>query len=131
MRPATGPPPAQDPTARGLIKAREGDVTFPYWGDNLNWHASGVRRDTLNGRHATTVFYDSVGGDRVAYTVVAVPALRIPSGHRDDKQFVVLRQRGRTVVTWREHGQTCLISMKSSPDSEQTLVWLAEQDAEA
>jgi hypothetical protein len=127
MQPATGPAPAQNPLAREHVKAREGRVSFPYWADDVKWRASGVRRDTIAGRHATTVFYDGLNGDRVAYTVVAIPALRTPAGQHQG-QYTVLRHGGSTIVTWREHGQTCLISMRTRPGGAKTLVWLAEQD---
>src|SRR5262249_37863373 len=123
--------PVQDPTKPAHVEAREGGVPFPYWNDDIKWQATGVRRDTLGGRHATTVFYDSATGQRVAYTVVSIPALRVPAGQRVGKRVVVLRQGGSTIVTWGEHGQTCLISTRSRPGSAAMLVWLAQQEENA
>ncbi len=131
MQPATGPAPARDPSSGEDIQVREGRVNFPYWADDIAWRASGIRQDSLAGHHATTVFYDDpASGNRAAYTVVATPALRVPTGRRIDKRFVVLQHAGSTIVTWREHGQTCIITARSTPTSAKLLVWLAQHDAQ-
>jgi hypothetical protein len=49
----------------------------------------------------------------VAYTIVSLPALSQPSANVTQKRGVALRTLsidGRTVVTWRRDGHTCVIS---------------------
>jgi hypothetical protein len=130
MQPATGPAPARDISAPDFVAAREGSVRFPYWSDEVPWKASGVRTDTLNGHHATTVFYRAPNGAQLAYTVVAVPALRIPAGQHQGR-FVLLHRDGQTVVTWREQGQTCVITASSSQVPDSRLIYLARHDEDA
>lgn len=50
-------------------------LSYPDWEDHFGFRARGVRRDTLNGRLVTTVFYDR-GASRVAYEIVSGPPLR-------------------------------------------------------
>lgn len=130
LRPATAPAPARDPAATGLVLAREGHVRFPYWAGESAWHPSGERMDSLDGRHATTVFYTAPGGIRLGYTVVGGRALPVPRGRVvavGANRFVVLRQGRQVIVTWRNHGQTCILN---APDlvPAAALVALAQQD---
>src|SRR5436305_7205681 len=54
------------------------EVYFPDWSHRFGWHATGQRTDRLGGRDAVTVYYDRQGR-QIAYTIVAKPALRVPS----------------------------------------------------
>jgi hypothetical protein len=89
-------------------------LTVPYWEDRFGWKAMGLRRDRLDGRTLTTVFYVR-GGHRLAYTIVSGPAL--PAGlagaHaavRAGTRLETISRAGRTVVTWRRSGRTCVLS---------------------
>ncbi|HEX2504193.1 MAG TPA: hypothetical protein VHK00_09620, partial [Miltoncostaeaceae bacterium] len=46
------------------------------------YRAVGERSDTIEGRQAATVYYSGPRGARVAYTIVAGPALDWPEGAR-------------------------------------------------
>ncbi len=57
-------------------------------------------------------------GMSVAYTIVAAPALAQPSSpvtHLGGFALQTLNLRGRTVVTWRRAGHTCVISASGVP----------------
>ncbi|HZP16189.1 MAG TPA: hypothetical protein VFA96_10225, partial [Nocardioides sp.] len=89
----------------------------------------GVRSDKLGGRQAVTVYYQRQGMS-VAYTIVGAPTLAKPSAPaRQLRQVVVqtLNLRGRSVVTWRRAGHTCVISASGVPVRvlEQLAVWQA------
>jgi hypothetical protein len=131
MQPATGPAPAQDVQTPNHVAVREGKVHFPYWTDDVFWSASGVRTDRLAGHHVTTVFYDDAltGSMRVAYTVVSHPGLKVPKG-RQIGRYTVLRHGDHTIVTWREHDQTCILSARNTDTTPANLVRLARQDAD-
>ena len=104
--------PAPDADSPGKLSTNVQDVYFPNWGDRFGWRASGERRDKLHGRSATTVYYDWKGR-RLAYTIVASPPLKTPSAAtstRDGVEFRTFEQDGRTVITWRRNGHTCVLS---------------------
>jgi hypothetical protein len=96
---ATRPPTTGTPAS---LPAVEG-VRFPRWDRRFRWRATGVRSDRLGDRDATTVYY-RYDGHRVGYTIVGGPALRSRPG------FHSSRIGGRTVVTWRRGGHTCVLS---------------------
>jgi anti-sigma factor RsiW len=68
-----------------------------------NWRAVGARADVVGGRPTRTVFYERAG-TRIAYTIVARPALAADPRRR------LVTTAGRTAVTWTRHGRTCLIA---------------------
>jgi hypothetical protein len=87
------------------------EIYFPDWRAELGWRAVGQRTDTLSGRRAVTVYYRR-GGDEVAYTIVATPPLPEPNAQALQARSVTvraLRSGGRTVVTWRRLGNTCVL----------------------
>jgi anti-sigma factor RsiW len=109
MQAAPVPDPS-DPGAR--LRQSVGDVYFPNWTESFHWHAVGARTDELDGRKAVTVYYDWKG-ERVAYTIVASPALAQPAAHRtwrDGTELRTLTQGGRLIVTWRRGDATCVLS---------------------
>jgi hypothetical protein len=88
------------------------DVYFPNWTSQFRWRAVGRRSDTINGRHAVTVYYQWRGRS-IAYTIVAAPALNAPAASTTNVNGTELRTldlSGRTVVTWRRAGHTCVLS---------------------
>lgn len=104
-RAPTAGPPARLPAVEG--------VRFPRWDEQFRWRAAGVRSDRLGGRDATTVYY-RYDGKRIGYTIVGGSALPLPSDAaravRGRTAFHSLRLGGRTVVTWRRRGHTCVLS---------------------
>jgi anti-sigma factor RsiW len=95
------------------------EVYFPDW-SRRHWHAVGQRIDQLGGRKAVTVFYEW-HGKQVAYTILAMPALRWPGTTTLRVSGVKLQSfsdHGRQVVTWRRSGHTCLLSGTNVPTGE-------------
>jgi hypothetical protein len=95
------------PSAAGL--------SFPDWARAFGFEAVGVRRDSLDGRLATTVFY-ARAGQRVAYTIVSGRALIAGTSMRttawDGMRLQSFDANGRTVVTWLRNGHTCVLSAR-------------------
>lgn len=125
-RPATGPAPAVSPEAPKLLAEAVGDVPFPNWLEKFGWRATGVRKDTIGGREATTVFYEKEG-KRIGYTIVAGDPLDVPEGatpaQREGVELAAITLDGREVVTWKRGGLTCILS--GDLVDRQTLVKLA------
>lgn len=88
------------------------EIYFPDWHATLGWRAIGERTDTLSGRRAVTVFYQR-GTTEVAYTIVATPPLPEPNATMIRAGSMTVRAlsiSGRTTVTWRRSGDTCVLS---------------------
>jgi hypothetical protein len=111
--PATGPAPgASGPVLRADIDG----VRFPDWGPKFGWHATGMRRDEIAGRRATTIFYEHEG-HRLGYTIVSGPALPRPAGariiERDGLRMSVYRDPrhgGHDVAVFERDQRTCVIA---------------------
>jgi hypothetical protein len=113
LRGPSAPAPAPDPEdPRAKLADWFQEVYFPNWSATLGWRPVGMRRDRLDGRPTTTVYYQRRDG-LVAYTIVGAPALPPPSGPLTRLNGFELRAfslAGRTVVTWRRAGHTCVLS---------------------
>jgi len=102
--PAPGPLASASTT---LLTAAVGDLHFPNWHSDGGWQASGERMDTVGGRAVTTVYYTDAG-TRLAYSIVASPALSgSPTG---SNQYTVLQKGSRVTVIWTDKGHTCTLS---------------------
>jgi anti-sigma factor RsiW len=125
---ATLPAPVPRPgEPAGTIGDGLQDVYFPDWKVHFHAVAVGQRTDGLGGRPAVTVYY-RWKGKMVAYTIVSLPALSQPSANVTHKHGVALRTLsvdGRTVVTWRRAGHTCVISGPglSTSDLQRLAAW--------
>jgi hypothetical protein len=103
------------------------EVYFPNWQDRFGWRAMGQRVDTINGRHAVTVYY-GWQGHTIAYTIVSAPALKAPVArvnwlHGTELRTLVID--GRLVVTWRRSNHTCVLSGVGVPvhDLQKLATW--------
>jgi anti-sigma factor RsiW len=88
------------------------EIYFPNWSYAFGWHATGQRADRLDGRKAVTVYY-ARAGQRIAYTIVTAPALKLPNATTYRLAGTELRSftmGERQVVTWRRAGHTCVLS---------------------
>jgi anti-sigma factor RsiW len=88
------------------------EVYFPDWQRSFGWWAAGQRVDKLGGRTAVTVYYGRPG-QRIAYTIVAAPALKLPNASthaQNGTEFRTFNLGNRVVVTWRRSGHTCVLS---------------------
>jgi hypothetical protein len=105
--------PAPEQNAPGRLETTIEGLYFPNWATRLHWRASGQRSDRINGRYAVTVYYDA-GNRRVAYTIVGAPVLEEPASasvaNEGGVQYRSFTMNGRTVVTWRQAGHTCILS---------------------
>jgi hypothetical protein len=117
-RPATDAAPAPDPATPRELEARAEGLAFPNWAETLGWRATGVRRDEIEGRSATTVFYER-GGRMVGYTIVSGEWIEPPEGARPAERAGTklwhLDDRGRPIVTWERDGRTCVLSGEDVP----------------
>jgi hypothetical protein len=135
LRGPSGPAPATDPNdPRMKLAQRLQGLYFPNWAGTLGWRAVGVRSDHLGGHPAVTVYYGRQGMS-LAYTIVGAPALAAPSTpvrHVGRVTLQTLSLDGRTVVTWRRAGHTCVISASGVPTRvlERLADWPAAQLAD-
>lgn len=109
--PSAGPPPRYDDAP--LLDREVGGIRFPRWEERFGWRASGLRTDRLGERSVATVYYSRTGR-RIGYTIVDGLALEPPvqggRATRAGTQLRYFRDGGRTVVTWRRRGRTCILS---------------------
>jgi hypothetical protein len=111
--PATQPAPeASDDTLRAEVQG----VRFPNWGAEFGWREAGMRRDELDGRPTTTVYYEHMG-HRLAYTIVSGPALPPPADarviRRDGLEIALYRDPrhgGHDVAVFERGGRTCVVA---------------------
>jgi hypothetical protein len=114
QRPASSSTPARLPGRPGLLDRKAEGLDFPDWEAKFRWRATGARRDELDGRRATTVFYENPRAARIAYTILSGPAIDPPDGARvavrEGTELRVVERGGRRVVTWLRGGHTCVLS---------------------
>jgi anti-sigma factor RsiW len=107
-----------DPAQPRLLKDQVDDVRFPNYEGKFGWEAEGVRTDEIGGRQTKTVFYRREGR-RIAYTIVEGEQLAWPPGsdraEREGVKLRVFEGDGRTAVTWRRNGRTCILSSTDVP----------------
>ncbi len=105
--------PKHDATNDALLQTKIEGLPFPDW-DQFEWRAAGARSDEIEGRRATTVYYDNPTGARAAYTIVGGEAIGAPEGARTvsvrGTPFHVLTRGGMRVVVWDRDGHTCVMS---------------------
>jgi hypothetical protein len=112
-RPAERPAPA---AAGPVLREQFAGVTFPEWGDEFGWHATGARSDRLDDRRTRTVYYEHTG-HRIAYTVVSGPPLEVPAHtrrvRRDGLTIALYRDTshgGHDVAIFERNGHTCVLA---------------------
>src|SRR5581483_4130109 len=119
-RPAVAAAPAHQGSSPTLGRLTAAGLPYPYWDDSFGFRAVGVRHDTLNGRPATTVFYQR-GHQRVGYTIVSGPSLRAGApahgGVWNGVAVRALQAHGMRVVTWLRHGHSCVLAGRNVPFS--------------
>ena len=110
---STAAAPRKTPGTAHLAAAVDG-VAFPYWEDRFGWRSTGTRRDYVNGRAVTTVFYADHRGRQIGYAIVAgTPAPTQDRGAiawRNGTRFRVLQLDGATVVSWLRDGHLCVVA---------------------
>jgi hypothetical protein len=99
------------PAVEDVFAGTQGPATAPAAGNEQidgasfphpeGWTATGTRTDEIGGRATKTVFYEK-DDQRIAYTIVAAPALQ-------DHDWV-LRSGKRLAYAWPKDNRTCIIS---------------------
>jgi anti-sigma factor RsiW len=132
LSPATGPAPTLSASDHDVLSVRPtgaGSIPFPSYARFTAWRATGVRHDTLQGRHVTTVFY-TIGGTRVGYAVVSGAPLSLPYGSTvrgpTGIRYVIVSSEGARIIAWHRDGHTCVIAGRGVTRS--TLLALAAAD---
>jgi hypothetical protein len=110
---ATQPAPA---TSGSMLRAEVDGLRFPDWGPQFGWHATGMRRDVLDGRPTATVFYEHMG-HHLAYTIVSGSPLPKPANAhvvvRDGLEISLYRDSahgGHDVAVFERGGRTCVVA---------------------
>jgi hypothetical protein len=107
---ATQPAPEPIPAREGRLNASFEGVSYPNWGHQFGWHATGARSDEVDGRSTRTVYYEHMG-HRIGYTVVSGEPLDLPKGaeriSRDGVQIALFRDRDSAVFV--RNGHTCIL----------------------
>ena len=118
LRAPSAPAPAVAASGTQLTAAVDG-VRFPNLARTFGWRATGLRTGTIAGRDVVAVSYEK-GGRRIGYGIVAGPALERPASGRTvtlgGVQYQAVTVNGRTAVTWREGGHTCVLVGSASAD---------------
>jgi hypothetical protein len=111
---ATAAAPREAPHSSGQLAAAVEGVAFPYWEERFGWRSTGIRRDYVNGRAVTTVFYADRRGRRIGYAIVAgTPAPKQDGGAiawSNGTRFHVQQLHGATVVSWLRDGHLCVVA---------------------
>lgn len=133
LSPATSPAPAHSATVPTELAADVEGVAFPYWEDRFGWRADGARRDRVDGRTVTTVFYIDASGRRVGYAIVSGTPAPAPVGGvlrwRRGTAYHLSVEHGGHVVSWLRDGRLCVLAGRGVPGA--TLLALASSDARA
>jgi hypothetical protein len=115
------PPTGDAPAAQGkLLDAAQDGVRFPEWGAKFGWKATGTRTGEIEGRPATTVYYEK-DGKTIAYTIVGGDALDVPDDARTvnvegTEIALFATDDGRPAATWERNGHTCVLAGAGVPD---------------
>jgi anti-sigma factor RsiW len=103
--------PAPAGTAGTRLALAVDGVPFPDLSQFAGWEAVGSRRERVEGRDATVVYYRK-GARRLGYVIVAGAGLRRPEAQATvirNEPYQTLRLSGRPAVTWRRGGHTCVL----------------------
>jgi hypothetical protein len=119
------PAPKRDAANPALLQTKIEGIAFPDWNAEFKWPAVGARRDEIEGRPATTVYYDSPRGARAAYTILGGSTIAPPDGARTLRlrgtTFHLLERGGRRIVVWDRAGHTCVMSAPVAVPEERLL----------
>lgn len=111
--PATDPSTPPDPADPRLLEASAQGLPYPNLDFEFGWRAAGQRTDEIDGRDATTVFYER-GGKRIGYTILSGEAIDPPDGSRqktlNDVDLSATSDGPQEIVTWLRDGYTCVLA---------------------
>ena len=115
------PAPKHDMANKALLQTKIEGLPFPNW-DHFRWRASGARHDEIEGRRATTVYYDNPLGARAAYTILGGSSIKPPEDAKAvdvrGQTYYVMNEGSRRIVVWDRDGHTCVMSApRTVPES--------------
>jgi hypothetical protein len=120
------------PTQRAVhgLVASGTNIAFPSQSAHgWRWPAKGVRQDELGGRAVTTVFYRYEHGT-AGYAIVAGAPLRWGANaittNAGGRRYALMAAGDARIVTWVQHGHTCIIASRTA--SPQALLALASAE---
>ena len=116
-QPATG----GAPTADGpLLDVEQSGVAFPAWAEKFGWEATGTHTGEIDGREATTVYYENADGKVLAYTIVGGDSLGDPEDattiDAEGTAVDLFDTAGMRAAEWERDGHTCLLVGEGIPD---------------
>jgi hypothetical protein len=116
-QPATG----AAPSATGpLLDIDQDGLAFPAWAEKFGWEATGTHTGEIDGREATTVYYENADGKTLAYTIVGGDALDTPDDTTtiavEGTDVEIFRADGTPAATWERDGHTCVLVGEGIPD---------------
>ena len=117
----TGPAPAVYSENPKLLDAAQAGVKFPEWGAKFGWKATGQRTGEVEGRDATTVYYEK-DGKTLAYTIVGGDPLDVPGDAptvnvEGTDVHLFKTDDGRPAATWERNGRTCILAGAGVPNA--------------
>jgi hypothetical protein len=128
----TLPAPKPDPHNGALLQTRIDGLPFPDWNPDFRWRASGAREDQIDGRRATTVYYDDPRGMRAAYTILGGDAIEPPQEAREvdirGESYYVMNRGDHRIVVWDRDGHTCVMTAPASVPESRLLALAAWDD---
>ena len=118
---AAQPPNGPAPPAQGtLLRLRQSGVAFPAWAAKFGWKATGTRVGEVDGRPATTVYYEK-GAKTLGYTIFSGEPLKGPDSSRtinaEGTPVEVFVADGRPAATWQRLGHTCVLTGQGVSDA--------------
>ena len=120
-RPSRTPPPSPRSPRRARRRAATGPlldidqdgIVFPAWAEKFGWEATGTHTGEIDGREATTVYYENADGKTLAYTIVGGDALDTPDDTTtievEGTEVEIFRADGTPAATWERDGHTCVL----------------------
>jgi anti-sigma factor RsiW len=119
--PATEPPAEPDAADPRLLQASAQGLPYPNLDIEFGWRPAGQRQDEIEGRDATTVFYER-GGKRIGYTILSGEGIEPPEDatrtELNDVKLASLSDGGQEIVTWWRDGHSCVLSGKGVSEKE-------------
>jgi hypothetical protein len=116
----TEPAPPPDPDTPAVLDAEAEGIPYPNWTEDFGWKATGEREDEIEGRDASTVYYDKEG-KRVGYTILSGDEIDPPDDAKvtevdGEKFWTWTTKDGRQAVLWYREGKTCVMAGEDVPE---------------
>jgi hypothetical protein len=119
--PATNPSAPPDPSDPVLLDVSAQGLPYPNFEGEFGWRSAGQRSDEIEGRDATTVFYER-GGKRIGYTILSGEGIEPPEEAtrtvQNDVRLAAFSDGGQQIVTWWRGGHSCVLSGKGVSERE-------------